>query len=227
MFDVQTSVLDPEYGEELDEERLEEYINALMAEFEQSPEAEAFSEEFDTSLGWSATYMQYAAQYFGATPATITPAETFEILFETFPRKVSVESDKGGEIVAELRAFWQYLKRTRSIENADAILDLLTDEGANRLEAALADSSHFGMAKSFVMSGQEAGFDMTDPDDMQRFMLAYNVAQLEKFASEKPKASPSPPPQRPATIHRPSQRVGRNEPCPCGSGRKFKKCCMR
>src|SRR5678815_2913282 len=24
----------------------------------------------------------------------------------------------------------------------------------------------------------------------------------------------------------PSQRVGRNEPCPCGSGRKFKLCCL-
>ncbi|MCF6291414.1 MAG: SEC-C domain-containing protein [Desulfobacterales bacterium] len=24
-----------------------------------------------------------------------------------------------------------------------------------------------------------------------------------------------------------STKVGRNEPCPCGSGRKYKKCCMR
>jgi preprotein translocase subunit SecA len=23
------------------------------------------------------------------------------------------------------------------------------------------------------------------------------------------------------------QRVGRNEPCPCGSGKKYKNCCMR
>ena len=23
------------------------------------------------------------------------------------------------------------------------------------------------------------------------------------------------------------QRVGRNEPCPCGSGKKFKQCCLR
>jgi hypothetical protein len=23
------------------------------------------------------------------------------------------------------------------------------------------------------------------------------------------------------------QKVGRNDPCPCGSGRKFKKCCLR
>jgi len=30
-------------------------------------------------------------------------------------------------------------------------------------------------------------------------------------------ASPVPPSR--------SRRVGRNEPCPCGSGKKFKKCC--
>lgn len=28
-------------------------------------------------------------------------------------------------------------------------------------------------------------------------------------------------------LHGPQQEnVGRNEPCPCGSGRKFKKCCF-
>jgi hypothetical protein len=29
------------------------------------------------------------------------------------------------------------------------------------------------------------------------------------------------------TIQRESPRVGRNAPCPCGSGRKFKQCCLR
>ena len=29
----------------------------------------------------------------------------------------------------------------------------------------------------------------------------------------------------PETIRRDGPRVGRNEPCPCGSGKKFKKCC--
>ncbi|MCY2967005.1 MAG: SEC-C metal-binding domain-containing protein, partial [Planctomycetota bacterium] len=29
----------------------------------------------------------------------------------------------------------------------------------------------------------------------------------------------------PVTIRNPFERVGRNEPCPCGSGKKFKKCC--
>jgi SEC-C motif-containing protein len=28
-----------------------------------------------------------------------------------------------------------------------------------------------------------------------------------------------------ATVRRPATQVGRNDPCPCGSGKKFKKCC--
>ena len=29
-----------------------------------------------------------------------------------------------------------------------------------------------------------------------------------------------------STIRREQRRVGRNDPCPCGSGRKFKECCL-
>lgn len=35
------------------------------------------------------------------------------------------------------------------------------------------------------------------------------------------------PPQPGAPAHNPVRHVGRNDPCPCGSGKKFKKCCMR
>jgi hypothetical protein len=34
-------------------------------------------------------------------------------------------------------------------------------------------------------------------------------------------------PQASATIRNESPRIGRNEPCPCGSGKKYKKCCLR
>jgi preprotein translocase subunit SecA len=32
---------------------------------------------------------------------------------------------------------------------------------------------------------------------------------------------------RPKTVKRKGQKVGRNDPCPCGSGKKYKKCCGR
>jgi preprotein translocase subunit SecA len=28
------------------------------------------------------------------------------------------------------------------------------------------------------------------------------------------------------TVRREGKKVGRNDPCPCGSGRKYKKCCL-
>lgn len=33
--------------------------------------------------------------------------------------------------------------------------------------------------------------------------------------------------RQPAPALAPAQRTGRNEPCPCGSGKKFKKCCRK
>lgn len=30
----------------------------------------------------------------------------------------------------------------------------------------------------------------------------------------------------PTPVQRATRRVGRNDPCPCGSGKKFKKCCL-
>ncbi|HLD77418.1 MAG TPA: SEC-C metal-binding domain-containing protein [archaeon] len=31
---------------------------------------------------------------------------------------------------------------------------------------------------------------------------------------------------RPAVRNASGQKVGRNDPCPCGSGKKYKKCCL-
>ncbi len=50
-----------------------------------------------------------------------------------------------------------------------------------------------------------------------RVLGAYVRALREAFAED---ASGKPKP-----IKRPGSRIGRNDPCPCGSGRKYKKCC--
>ena len=42
-----------------------------------------------------------------------------------------------------------------------------------------------------------------------------------------PKAAPKPEDaRRPETFRRSEAKVGRNDPCPCGSGKKYKNCCM-
>ncbi len=48
-----------------------------------------------------------------------------------------------------------------------------------------------------------------------RFVGALRPAYLEASAA------------KPAPFQRPGAKIGRNDPCPCGSGRKYKKCCWR
>ena len=46
-------------------------------------------------------------------------------------------------------------------------------------------------------------------------------------ATSRPAGFPSAMSSRPAPLHNDGPRVGRNSPCPCGSGRKYKQCCGR
>jgi uncharacterized protein YecA (UPF0149 family) len=51
-----------------------------------------------------------------------------------------------------------------------------------------------------------------------RAMLPDFVVRLHEYWAAWRREHTSPPVRRPP-------KVGRNEPCPCGSGRKYKKCC--
>ena len=55
----------------------------------------------------------------------------------------------------------------------------------------LQEPANFGMAKSFVLMGKEAGFDMESPEGMQAWVKAYNatVAPAMAAASGRPGTS--------------------------------------
>ncbi|MCK5214287.1 MAG: preprotein translocase subunit SecA [Candidatus Omnitrophica bacterium] len=51
---------------------------------------------------------------------------------------------------------------------------------------------------------------------------------VAKVAPSAPAGEPEPPdPAAPRPVRRSQEKVGRNDPCPCGSGKKYKKCCGR
>ena len=52
-------------------------------------------------------------------------------------------------------------------------------------------------------------------------------AQARRVQGQMPKQAPKPEDARkPETFKRANPKVGRNDPCPCGSGKKYKNCCM-
>ncbi len=50
-------------------------------------------------------------------------------------------------------------------------------------------------------------------------------AQQDRQNQEQVANQPVGRPARPSTVRRDQPKVGRNDPCPCGSGKKYKKCC--
>ena len=171
MFDIHQSIFDK--SGELDERKVGDYIDGLMKEFAASPEAKPL---FDSGegVGWASLLMEYAANYCGTTPATMSLADFDEVVFDLLPRKVSTEPESAPAIVNELRAFWRFVDRQYGLGNTQAILAALDASAAERLQKKLADPSNYGMAKSFFRLGQKAGFDMTTQEGLDQFMHVYN-----------------------------------------------------
>lgn len=54
--------------------------------------------------------------------------------------------------------------------------------------------------------------------------MAFEHAQASAVDAGADEVSPAEPPARPQTVVRDAPKVGRNDPCPCGSGKKYKQC---
>lgn len=173
-------------GDEIDPQTRGRLEHELLHAFSASPEAKALD-----GVQWSDLVFDYAATYFGATVATLGPAELREILFDLFPQKVSVLASKAPAIVDECRALYAFLKREGGLEQADACLRVLGGDAASVLEAALSDPRNFGMAKSIVMAGHAAGFDMETKEGVEAWMRVAQAGPLPASVRLPPLGGPS------------------------------------
>ena len=187
-FDINQPVFDSK-GMYLEEQAVR-YEQDLMDQFAASPEGQAITES-GTELGWARALIHYAITYAGVTPPAMTASDLEEVMYSLFPRKVITEPGDGTEIIQELRAFWHFLERVYHLPQAKQMLARLTPQAARRLERELQEPANFGMAKSFVLLGQEAGFDMESPEGMRAWVEAYNATVAPTLA-----AAESPPNKR-------------------------------
>src|SRR5260370_24327511 len=127
--------------------------------------------------------IHYGITYAGVTPPTMTASDLEEVVYTRFPRKVITERGDGAEIIQELRAFWHFLARVYQLQQARQMLARLTPQAARRLERALQEPANFGMAKSFVLMGKEAGYDMESPEGMRAWVEAYNATVAPRMAA--------------------------------------------
>jgi uncharacterized protein len=90
------------------------------------------------------------------------------------------------------------------------------DDGAEALLAPI---------RAFTEAEDWPAHNLPDPSETEKLRqsIAPNVRALQAYWLER-RIDPVPPGSSP--YRRGTPRVGRNDPCPCGSGKKFKKCCL-
>jgi len=167
-FDFATKLLDDDG--QFDDDEVRAYTDELLRLFDSSPEGR------EAPRGaWARWLVEYGLNHVGVTPATMTARALSELLYEVFPEKISCEPKCASKAIAELRGFFAFAKREFGFARADECLNVLGGDAETRFEKALADPANWGMAKSFVMEGTAAGFDMTTKDGLDAWMQAYNA----------------------------------------------------
>jgi uncharacterized protein YchJ len=171
-------------------------------------------------------FAEYSFRHIGVAPEKWNPGSLTECCVEILPGKMSAELAFFQAVAPVLSAFLIFLAEKGLLSNARALAKTAA-ELDTEVVAASQDAGQWGPAKTFAMAALKAGVDLGDRQAMDEFMALYNLQLLAQHRPA-PQAPFFPTTSLPAPavpVRRSEPKVGRNDPCPCGSGKKFKKCC--
>jgi hypothetical protein len=202
----------------------------LAAEFAKSPAvADLPADARDDFESVAFFLLDYARDYAGVKPEDLDESALREVLLDVFPRKVSGSKLFFERTIPAAQAFLDWLQ-AKGIVADIAGLKQTIGKWHEEIVAKGNDSRSWGMAKRFVLAAQERGVDLGDKEAMQSFIGEYNRT-LGPVGRKEPPVRHEPPQETFEPVSAPivgdAPKVGRNEPCPCGSGKKYKKCCGR
>ena len=142
-------------------------------------------------------------------PAAVEAAEPAEA-----PDPGPEAADLGPEIESRLAALGQALPPGVDPQQLQQVLD----------------SPRGRLMADFGLFCQERGHDSPGEEELHRLHDEWLQTPRESLEGQRPAQMLEGGgllPERVATFRREQPKVGRNDPCPCGSGRKHKKCCGR
>lgn len=175
----------------------------LLRRFVASPEGHDFPE-----AGAAELLLDLSANYGGRSLPRLEAEELHALVFDVVPRVVSIPSSDAGPLLAELRAFYRFLKRESGLAQADACLDVLKEEVVPDLEVALADPGNFGAAKSFVMADPDLDFDLESEEELEA-LLDSMVGRRLPDSSSSGRRAPSGDPRKAKQARKDKRKAAR------------------
>jgi len=199
--------------EEYSDEELQDICNRVYdwgVEFSKSKYYERLTEEQKRQSEFvimSFTECMYS--YHGFSPEEWDEEGLRQCCLETLPRKITADESYYESIAPVLSAFFEFTEDKGLLRNSSDLANMVRKINKQIVEAA-ADPRNWGIAKSFLMAAKDAGINVHDEKELNKFITFYNSLQAQGQFGEVAR-----------------RKIGRNEPCPCGSGKKYKKCCGR
>ena len=180
-------------------------------------------------------YFQIDLNDFGWKLEEMGPEEIEEGILETVRTKYDERQERFGEEV--MRAFERFiLLREVDLSWKDHLLALdHLKEGIGLRGYGQKDPKQEYKRESYELF--QAMKERIE-DSIVKKVFSLEPVSVEEMAARRraPQAPPqsmrfsapfkSAQPQIPRTVTRQGEKIGRNDPCPCGSGKKYKKCCL-
>ena len=179
------------------------WVDDAFEDFANSNYFEQLSSNEQNECGFLlSVFFDYCYSYCLVGPGKLSKEVIDEMMLDVLPRKISADKNvfEAFSLVMDKFLRWcedkKYMTRTEAIRNHIHGL-------ADTMISHSQNPKKWGMAKSMVM-GSTFNFNR---DDYELNGLNDNSSQVTPYRREQAK-------------------IGRNDACPCGSGKKFKKCCL-
>jgi hypothetical protein len=200
----------------------ERWAQELAGRFMESEAAGKLDPELFEDAGFIIyNLLVYAWTYTNGSPEKLDEYTLEQVLLEVFPRKITAERDLFEKVAPVTEVFLRWLESEGILANTFSLVETVRG-WADTIVANGMNPQYWGMAKSFMMQARADGVDTQDEQAMQRYIAECNLRRMERKLSAQPDIRDLSPPM---PIVEQSPKIGRNAPCPCGSGRKYKKCC--
>jgi hypothetical protein len=101
------------------------------------------------------------------------------------------------------------------------------DEINHAVEEGLIEEEFFGQfgIKRALALGKEGALKQVREGPLRQTLIDDVEEEMSWMSGFEPKRAAQPAPQGIETVVRSGPKIGRNDRCPCGSGKKYKKCC--
>ncbi len=212
-------------------------IYELAEAFAASPLAQGIPQEDpDDTREFAHAALHSALRVYDALPEDLDARTVRELMERTLPADLPAPPEvfrNGEEVIVRLL---QWLQEQGLLPDAAPLIKAARKAGKAMVKRC-EDPKYWSPLKFLTIEAVRRGYDIGDPEQAERFLkevgleldsdmdspLPFRTAPPEDLYEDGDEGFGGPPVTE--TIHRDSPRIGRNDPCPCGSGKKYKKCC--